>query len=66
MVMSFLDLRDELRAAAPLVQCLTNSVAMPLSANVLLAAGASPAMIDTPEEAGDFAALASGVLLNVG
>ena len=64
--MSFLYLRDELREASPLVQCLTNSVAMPLSANVLLAAGASPAMIDTPEESREFAAAASGVLINVG
>ncbi|MDO5670577.1 MAG: hydroxyethylthiazole kinase [Corynebacterium sp.] len=66
MVLNFLHLRDELRHASPLVQCLTNSVAMPLSANVLLAAGASPAMIDTPEESGEFAAVASGVLINVG
>lgn len=64
--MTFLHLRDELRESTPLVQCLTNSVAMPLSANILLAAGASPAMIDTPEESGDFAAVASGVLINVG
>ena len=64
--MTFLHLRDELRESTPLVQCLTNSVAMPLSANVLLAAGASPAMIDTPEESADFAAAASGVLINVG
>lgn len=48
------------------MQCLTNTVAAALSANVLLAAGASPAMIDTPEEAGDFARLAAGVLVNVG
>ncbi|MDO5511172.1 hydroxyethylthiazole kinase [Corynebacterium sp.] len=66
MVLSFLHLRDQMRDTAPLVQCLTNSVAMPLSANVLLAAGASPAMIDTPEESADFAAVASGVLINVG
>jgi hydroxyethylthiazole kinase len=54
------------RAAAPLVHCLTNYVAAPLTANVLLAAGAIPAMVATIEEAGTFAAVAGAVLLNVG
>jgi len=49
-----------LRGESPLVQCLTNTVAAALSANVLLAAGA------TPEEAGDFARRAAGVLVNMG
>ena len=64
--MTVLPARDRLREASPLVQCLTNTVAASLSANLLLAAGASPAMIDTPEEAGDFARRAAGVLINVG
>lgn len=55
-----------LREAAPLVQCLTNSVVMETTANVLLAAGASPAMVDTPEESAEFAAIAGGVLINAG
>lgn len=55
-----------LRESTPLVHCLTNSVVREVTANVLLAAGAAPAMIDHPEEAGDFAAVASGVLVNVG
>ena len=55
-----------LREATPLVQCLTNSVVMETTANVLLAAGASPAMVDTPEESAEFAAIASGVLINAG
>lgn len=50
----------------PLVQCLTNSVVMEITSNVLLAAGASPAMVDTPEEAGDFATHADAVLINAG
>lgn len=55
-----------LRETTPLVQCLTNAVVMEITANVLLAAGASPAMTDTPEESADFAAVASGVLINPG
>lgn len=55
-----------LRESSPLVHCLTNSVVREVTANVLLAAGAAPAMVDHPEEAGDFAAIASGVLVNVG
>ena len=35
-----------LQDKAPLVQCITNSVATNYTANILLAAGASPAMID--------------------
>lgn len=54
------------RADSPLVQCLTNSVVTGFTANVLLALGAAPAMVDIPEEAGPFARVASGVLVNVG
>lgn len=55
-----------LRATAPLVQCLTNTVVANFTANVLLAAGAAPAMVDVPGEAAEFARLASGVLVNLG
>lgn len=54
------------RQTRPLVQCLTNTVVQQITANVLLAAGATPAMTDTPAESADFARLASGVLLNSG
>lgn len=57
---------DAMRADGPLVHCLTNSVVRQITADVLLAAGAAPAMVDHPDEAGDFAAVASGVLINVG
>lgn len=50
----------------PLVQCLTNTVMMNFTANALLAVGASAAMADLPGEAGDFARIASGVLVNLG
>ncbi|MCF2972269.1 hydroxyethylthiazole kinase [Synechococcus sp. Nb3U1] len=55
-----------LRAQCPLVQCLTNSVSTNFMANALLAVGASPAMVDNPEEAGLFARVANAVLINLG
>ncbi len=55
-----------LHERSPLVQCLTNSVATNWTANVLLAAGAAPAMVDNPHEAGVFAGFADGVLVNLG
>jgi hydroxyethylthiazole kinase len=57
---------ESLRREVPLVQCLTNIVVAGWTANVLLAAGAAPAMVDNPDEAGDFAAVAGGVLINLG
>ncbi|CDX51080.1 hydoxyethylthiazole kinase [Mesorhizobium plurifarium] len=55
-----------LRARRPLVQALTNTVSTNFMANVLLSAGASPAMVDNPEEAELFAGIADGVLINLG
>ncbi|WP_168583149.1 hydroxyethylthiazole kinase [Gephyromycinifex aptenodytis] len=57
---------QDLRDAGPLVQCLTNIVVTNWSANVLLAVGAAPAMVDTPHEARLFAGVAGGVLINLG
>ena len=57
---------DEMRAQAPLVQCITNSVVVNFTANALLALGASAAMVDIPGEAGPFAGVASGLLVNLG
>lgn len=59
-------LLEELRSKAPLVQCLTNAVVTNFTANVLLAVGASPAMVDVPSEAKQFASVASGILINLG
>jgi len=55
-----------LRAARPLVCCLTNEVVVQISANALLAAGASPAMPRHPAEAAQLAGLAGAVLVNLG
>lgn len=60
------DLLSAVRDRAPLVQCITNTVVTNVTANALLALGAAPAMADLPGEAGPFAAIASGVLINLG
>ena len=41
---------EKIRETAPLVLSLTNSVVQPLTANLLLAAGAVPAMLNDAEE----------------
>lgn len=55
-----------LRTRGPLVQCLTNTVVAGFTANLLLAVGASPAMVDNTEESAEFAAIADAVLVNLG
>ena len=56
----------DLRATRPLVQAVTNFVSMDVAANALLAIGASPAMVHAPEEAEEFVALASALVVNIG
>lgn len=60
------DLYATVRRDAPLVQCLTNFVSMNIAANVLLAMGASPAMVHATDEAPEFARLAGAVVINIG
>ncbi|MBK5968104.1 MULTISPECIES: hydroxyethylthiazole kinase [Thiorhodovibrio] len=55
-----------LRKEAPLVHNITNYVAMNPMANILLAAGCSPAMVHAPEEAAEFASIASALSINIG
>ncbi|PVE93352.1 hydroxyethylthiazole kinase [Microbacterium sp. TPD7012] len=55
-----------LREAPPLTHCITNAVVTGFTANVLLAVGAAPAMVDIVDEAGMFAGVASGLLVNLG
>ncbi len=55
-----------MRTNPPLVQCITNFVAMNIAANVMLAAGASPAMVHAEEEAGEFAAISGALTINIG
>lgn len=60
------ELLGELRSASPLTHCITNAVVTGFTANVLLAIGAAPAMVDIVSESGMFAAVASGLLVNLG
>lgn len=55
-----------LRARNPLVHCMTNVVVAGFTANVLLAVGASPAMVENDEESAEFAAAADALLVNLG
>lgn len=60
------ELLTRVREREPLIQCLTNDVVVNFTANVLLALGAAPAMVDIPEESGVFAPVAGGLLINLG
>lgn len=51
---------------SPLVHCMTNDVVQTFTANVLLAIGASPAMVIDEDEAAQFTAVADALLINVG
>jgi hydroxyethylthiazole kinase len=57
---------DEVRVKTPLVHCITNYVTVNDVANIILAGGASPAMVEHPSEAGDFARIAGALYLNLG
>src|SRR4249920_701142 len=57
---------EALRARRPLVHNITNYVAMTVSANVLLALGASPAMVHAVEEVEDFVAISNALAINIG
>ena len=57
---------EGLRARRPLVHNITNYVAMTVSANVLLALGASPAMVHAAEEVEDFVAVSDCLAVNIG
>lgn len=56
----------EVRKKVPLVHAVTNYVTVNDCANILLAYGASPAMVEAYDEAYDFAKLASSIYINLG
>ena len=56
----------ELREHAPLVHSITNLVVMNVTANALLALGASPVMAHAPEEMEEITGIASALVLNIG
>lgn len=55
-----------IRSQKPLVHNITNYVSMDIAANVLLAQGASPAMLHASEEVEDFGQIISALVLNIG
>ncbi|VVT52591.1 Hydroxyethylthiazole kinase (EC [Kosakonia radicincitans] len=57
---------QQFRRHSPLVHCMTNDVVQTFTANVLLALGASPAMVIDRDEAQQFSAIADALLINVG
>ncbi|MCX6556396.1 MAG: hydroxyethylthiazole kinase [Candidatus Aminicenantes bacterium] len=57
---------EKVRREAPLVHNITNYVAMNLTANALLAVGASPVMAHAREEVEDMVGIASALVINIG
>ncbi len=55
-----------LREKRPLVHCITNYVTAGDTANMLLAAGASPIMADDPAEVAEISARADALVMNMG
>ncbi|MBQ0119165.1 MAG: hydroxyethylthiazole kinase [Bacteroidales bacterium] len=55
-----------LRRSHPLVHCITNQVAMDWTANLLLAAGASPIMSSVLQEVTDLSRSAESLVINIG
>jgi hydroxyethylthiazole kinase len=55
-----------LRARAPRVHCISNTVAQAFTANLLLAVGGVPSMTVDPDEVGAFVGSADAVLINIG
>lgn len=57
---------EQIRARSPLIHNITNYVVMNLTANALLAIGASPVMAHAIEEVEEMADMAASVVLNLG
>jgi hydroxyethylthiazole kinase len=55
-----------IRNSAPLIHNMTNIVVANLTANALLALGASPAMVENTEEGAELAAIAGALVVNLG
>lgn len=63
---TFAQALNSLRAKKPLIHCITNYITACDTANMLLAAGASPIMADDPEEVSEVAEYANALLMNMG
>lgn len=57
---------QQVKERGPLVEAITNYVTITDCANILLSAGASPAMCESADEAYDFTKLAQAVYINIG
>jgi len=57
---------NNVRKQNPLVHNITNLVVTNITANALLAVGASPVMANAPEEVAEMAGIASALVLNIG
>lgn len=57
---------DRIRGQSPLVHNITNYVAMNVTANALLAIGASPVMAHAVEEVEDMVRIANALVINIG
>lgn len=57
---------SDLRRTAPLVHNITNYVAMDVTANALLAVGASPAMVHAEAEVEEFVGISGALVVNIG
>lgn len=67
LIQATIETLEKIRTQSPLVLSLTNSVVQPITANLLLAAGAVPAMLNDGEEALEMLrAGTGGLLINVG
>lgn len=66
LILAAADLLQVVREVPPLTHCITNTVVTGFTANVLLALGAAPAMVDIVGESEMFAGVASGLLVNLG
>ncbi len=57
---------ERLRQEAPLIHNITNQVVANVTANALLAIGASPAMVQAEQEVRDFVPKAAALVINIG
>jgi len=57
---------QKIRAEAPLIHNITNYVVMNVTANALLAIGASPVMAHAPEEVEEMVSIAKALVINLG
>ena len=60
------NLLEKMRATSPLIHNITNFVVMNSTANILLAAGASPVMAHCMGEVEEMASMANALILNIG